>query len=93
MRFNLSFHQLELTGNFLVNVVTILKRNNNLHKSKCISNLGKSLGTLRDHSSITSATRWVGGVRKGQFLLIYITIYADVLRWVGRRKKAKNMLT
>ena len=43
----------------------------------------------RDHSSITSAKRWVGGVRKWQFLLIYITIYSDV----GGPKKAKNMLT
>ena len=33
---------------------------------------------LRDHSSITSAKRWVGGVRKWQLLLIYSTIYADV---------------
>ena len=31
---------------------------------------------LRDHSSITSAKRWVGGVRKWQFLLIYSTIHA-----------------
>ena len=43
----------------------------------------------RDHSSITSAKKWVGGVRKWQFLLIYSTIYADV----GGPKKAKNMLT
>ena len=47
----------------------------------------------RDHSSITSAKRWVGGVRKRQFLLIYSTIYADVSAWVGGPKKAKNMLT
>jgi hypothetical protein len=48
---------------------------------------------IRDHSSITSAKRWVGGVRKWQFLLIYSTIYADVGGWVGRPKKAKNMAT
>ena len=41
---------------------------------------------LRDHSSITSAKRWVGGVRKWQFLLIYSTIYADVGGWVGLKK-------
>ena len=46
----------------------------------------------RDHSSITTAKRWVGGVRKWQFLLIYSTIYADG-RWEGGPKKAKNMLT
>ena len=31
---------------------------------------------IRDHSSITSAKKLVGGVRKWQFLLIYSTIYA-----------------
>ena len=29
---------------------------------------------LRDHSSITSSKRWVGGVRKWQFLMIYSTV-------------------
>ena len=33
-----------------------------------------------------SAKKWVGGVRKWQFLLIYSTIYADVGRWVGLKK-------
>ena len=42
--------------------------------------------SLRDHSSITSAKRWVGGVRKWQLLLIYSTIYADVVGWVGLKK-------
>ena len=32
-------------------------------------------------------------VRKWQFLLIYGTIYEDVVGWVGGSKKAKNMLT
>ena len=41
------------------------------------------LPRVRDHSSIASAKRWVGGVRKWQFLLIYSTIYADVGGWVG----------
>ena len=36
---------------------------------------------LWDHSSTTLAKRWVGGVRKWQFLLIYSTIYADVGGW------------
>ena len=48
---------------------------------------------LRDHSNITLSKRWVGGVRKWQFLMIYSTIYADVSRWMGGPKKAKNMLT
>ena len=34
-----------------------------------------------DDSSITSAKRWVGGVRKWQFLLIYSTVHADVGGW------------
>ena len=38
----------------------------------------KWMPLVGDHSSITSAKRWVGGVRKWQFLLIYSTIYADV---------------
>ena len=56
-----------------------------------------SNAVLRDHSSITSAKRWVGGVRKWQFLLIYSTINADVGGWVGGwvggSKKPKIMLT
>ena len=36
---------------------------------------------LGGRSSITSAKRWMGGVRKRQFLLIYSTIYADVGEW------------
>ena len=39
-----------------------------------------------DHSSITSAKRWLGWVRKWHFLLIYSTIHSDVLRWVGLKK-------
>ena len=45
-----------------------------------------SLNHLRDHSSIRSAKKWVVGVRKWQFLLIYSTIYADVGGWVGLKK-------
>ena len=43
-------------------------------------NKGKVLYKMstRDHSSIASAKRWVGGVRKWHFLLINSTIYADV---------------
>ena len=47
---------------------------------------------IGDHPYITSAKRWVGWVRKVQFLLIYSTIYAEVGRCVGP-KKAINMLT
>ena len=42
---------------------------------------------FRDNSSITSAKRWVSGVRKWQFLLIYSTIYADVGGWVGLKNQ------
>ena len=44
-----------------------------------------------EHSSITSAKRWVG--TEMSILLIYGTIYEDVVGWVGGSKKAKNMLT
>ena len=38
---------------------------------------------LRDHSSITSAKRWMVKFRKWQFFLIYSTIfYVDVVGWV-----------
>ena len=37
--------------------------------------------SIRDHSSITSAKKWVCGARKWNFLLIYSTIYADVGGW------------
>ena len=33
--------------------------------------------SIRDNSSIKSAKKWVGGVRKWQFLLVYSTNYAD----------------
>ena len=45
---------------------------------------------LRDHSSITSSRRWVGEVRKWQFLMIYST---SSKRLVGVPKKVKNMMT
>jgi hypothetical protein len=35
---------------------------------------GKCSISIRDHSSITSSKMWVGGVRKWQFLMIYITV-------------------
>ena len=47
---------------------------------------GKIGFEIRDHSCITSAKRWVGGIRKWQFLLIYSTIYADVGGLVGLKK-------
>ena len=40
-------------------------------------------GRIRDHSSITSAKKLVGGVRKWQF-------YADIYRWVGLKRKKKH---
>ena len=46
---------------------------------------------VRDHSSITSSKRWVGGVRKWQFLMIYSTVNHQ--SWVGGPKKVKNMMT
>jgi hypothetical protein len=53
-------------------------------KLVCDGSLATSFAnSVRDHSSITSAKRWVGGVRIWQFLLIYSTIYADVGGWVG----------
>ena len=39
--------------------------------------------TIRDHSSITSSKRWVGGVRKWQFLMIYSTVNHQRGGWVG----------
>ena len=41
---------------------------------------------MRDHSSITSSKRWVGGVRKWQFLIIYSTVNHQRGRWMGLRK-------
>ena len=39
-----------------------------------------------DHSSITSSKRWVGGVRKWQFLMIYSTVNHQRSEWVGLKK-------
>ena len=54
-----------------------------LHNSRAlyICNLRITLIFIRDHSNITSVKRWMDGVRKWQFLLIYSTIYADVDVW------------
>ena len=41
---------------------------------------------LRDHSNITTAKRWVGGVRKWQFLMIYNTVNHQRRGWVGLKK-------
>ena len=41
---------------------------------------------LRGHSSITSSKRWVGGVRKWQFLMIYSTVNHQRSGWVGLKK-------
>ena len=49
----------------------------------------KHLGYLTDirgRSSITSSKRWVGGVRKGQFLMIYSTVNHQRSGWVGLKK-------
>ena len=40
----------------------------------------KSTFSLRDHSSITSSKRWVGGVRKWQFVTIYSTVNHQKVR-------------
>ena len=42
--------------------------------------------SLRDHSSIKSSKRWVGGVRKWQLLMIYNTVNHQRSRWVGLKK-------
>ena len=52
--------------------------------------------TSRDHSNITSAKKWVGGVRKLQFLQIYSSIhavYSTIYTNVGGQMGLKNMLT
>ena len=41
---------------------------------------------IRGHSSITSSKRWVGGVRKWQFLMIYSTVNHQRGGWVGLKK-------
>ena len=46
-----------------------------------------SINLDREHSSITSSKRWVGGVRKCQFLMIYSTVECrSTKRWVGLKK-------
>ena len=46
---------------------------------------GRSI-SIRDHSSITSSKRWVSGVRKWQFLMIYSTVNHQRGEWVGLKK-------
>ena len=40
----------------------------------------------RGHSSITSSRRWVGGVKKWKFLMIYSTVNHQRVGWVGLKK-------
>ena len=68
-------------------------RDHPLHKKEILGGLfGIKLGTIyhfllvRDHSSITSSKRWVGGVRKWQFLMIYSTVNHQRVGWVGLKK-------
>ena len=46
----------------------------------------KTQNYFRDHSSITSSKRWVGGVRKWKFLMIYSTVNHHRVGWVGLKK-------
>ena len=48
--------------------------------------LQRAIRLVRDHSSITSSKRWVGGVRKWQFLIIYNTVNHQRVGWVGLKK-------
>ena len=41
---------------------------------------------FRGHSSITSSRRWVGGVKKWKFLMIYSTVNHQRVGWVGLKK-------
>ena len=43
-------------------------------------------GSVRDRSSITLLKRWVGGVRNGQFLMIYSNVNHQRVGWVGLKK-------
>jgi hypothetical protein len=69
-------------------IMILLQFQTVLHPYNCVllRRESKGIEPIRDRSSITSAKRWVGGVRKWQFLLIYSTIYADVGGWVGLKK-------
>ena len=51
-----------------------------------ISSLVSFFKFIRGHSSITSSKRWVGGVRKWQFLMIYSTINHQRGEWVGLKR-------
>ena len=45
---------------------------------------------IRGHSSITSSKRWVGGVRKWQFLMIYSTVNHQRSGWVGLKSQKRD---
>ena len=70
--------RIPILGPYVVNVISTIF---NLIIFSVINAVHNSAHAHRDHSSITSAKRWVGGVRKWQFLLIYSTVYADVGGW------------
>ena len=59
----------DLTHNYIIHIHSLFR--DPMHSYSLVL-------SLRNHSSITSAKRWVDRVGKWQLLLIYSTIYADV---------------
>ena len=62
-------------------VVYLVKKVVSTSKQSVRCTWAKQEAFHEDHSSITPAKGWVGGVRKGQCLLICSTICADVGGW------------
>ena len=57
------------------------------HAKVSMTSIERFLKSLRDHSSITPSMRWVGGVRKWQFLIIYSTINHQRCGWVAQKNQ------
>ena len=60
---------------------------NKVRSNRAKNSLIQIIHTIRDHSSITSSKRWVGGVRKWQFLMIYSTVNHQREGWVGQKSQ------
>ena len=64
-----------------------IRTENPLHKYNLKKPTCASKGPFKHYVT----KRWVGGVRKWQFLMIYSTVNHQ--RWVGRLKNVENMMT
>ena len=68
-------------------VKTIFSVNSATFPNSDVEQKSLNYTNIRDHSNSTSSKRWVGGVRKWQFLMIYSTVNHQRVGWVLKKSK------